>query len=275
MYHTIIPIFNGFFSIDFATMLKTPVSYWPFNPQIENSPSFIFLIIDEQGDTVLVDTGFNKDYIFGYPPFSSYQREKKDELPDSLNAHGFQPEDIKQVILTHIHWDHTGGMMFFPASTFYAQAEEFRALFHLLPNEETGYCPSHWLPYLSNIQLIEGNMEIKPGIKLILSGGHTAGHQLVEVETTAGKVLLEGDIRFNYNPIWQVPHENWDSLRRGPGKNMFWSSAVLPAIRDWLERSHFMTSVSNSIPERELKSSDYYRVLVSHDASLLNIKSIP
>lgn len=275
MFHTIIPIFNGSFSIDFGGMLKTPASYWPFNPQFSNSPSFVFLIIDEQGEPVLLDTGFNKEYIFGYPPFSSYQREAKDELPNALSSLGFQAQNIKNVILTHLHWDHTGGMMFFPNSMFYIQAEEFRALFHLLPNEETGYCPAHWLPHLSRIQLMEGDIEIKPGIKLILSGGHTAGHQLVEVETRAGKVLLGGDMGLDYKPLWQVPRENWDWLRCGPGQNMYWSSEVLAILKKWLEAKNYTISDWNPIPERQFKTADYYRVLGSHDSSLQNIKSIP
>ncbi|MDD2619361.1 MAG: MBL fold metallo-hydrolase [Syntrophomonadaceae bacterium] len=274
MYHTIIPIFNGFFSIDFGNMLKTPASYWPFNPQIANSPSFIFLIIDEQGDKILVDTGFSKDYVFGYPPFSSYQRDINQELPKALASRGIIAENINQVILTHIHWDHTGGIGFFPKATFYCQAEEFRVLFRLLPNEETGYCPSHWLPYLERIKLVEGNMEIKPGIKLILSGGHTAGHQMVEVNTRLGKVLLGGDIRFDYSPMWQVPQENWDVIRQGPGKKMFWSNEVLPIIKDWLE-SNSISIESNQTVQPFQKSSDHHQILFSHDSELLKIKSIP
>lgn len=274
MYHTIIPIFNGFFSVDLASLLNIPESYWPFNPLVDNSPSFIFLIIGEDGTSVLVDTGFSKDYVYGYHPCSSWLQNESDELPHALKARGFQTENIGQVVLTHIHWDHTGGMEYFPNSTFYVQAEDFRALFRLQPNEETGFCPSHWLPCLSRIQVIEGNMEIKPGIKLIHSGGHTAGHQMVEVETKAGKVLLEGDKRFDYSPMWRVPQENWDLLRFGPGKHMFWSSDVLPAVKDWLKTKQALDSPVLPTLKREF-SSDYHQTIFSHDPRLLNIKSIP
>ncbi|MEN6325099.1 MAG: MBL fold metallo-hydrolase [Syntrophomonas sp.] len=274
MYHTIIPVFNGYFSIDFGSMLNTHASYWPFNSRIEKSPSFVFLIIDEQGGAVLVDTGFSKDYIFGFPPFSSCQREKKDELPASLYLQGFRPDDIKQIIMTHIHWDHTGGMEYFPNSTFYVQAEDFRALFRLQPNEETGYCPSHWIPHLSRVQLVEGNTDVKPGIKLVLSGGHTAGHQMVEVATRAGKVLLGGDLRFDYSVMWQVPQKNWDLLRNGAGQKMFWNRGVLIDIKNWLESRQAWISPLVTDPKPDIES-DYFQVLYSHDPGLLSINSIP
>ncbi len=262
MYHTIYPLFNGSFSI----FLKSAHF-------MDNIHCFAFLVVDEAGEPVLVDTGFDPKRIPSVHTSSNQTEEHK--IKAAIKKLGFAPAQIKEVILTHIHWDHTAGMLDFPQARFYIQADEFRGLFQLNPNEETYFSPSHWLPLLSKIELIQGNREIKPGLKVIQNGGHTSGHQLVEVQTKSGPVYIIGDSPFNYDLLWsKIPPENWQSFREGVGKKFYWEEGVWETINIWVkERGCSGPVQGRAIPWPEIKNWGS-RLLIAHDARLLKVDCI-
>ena len=69
MFHRIIPVFNGIFTFRFTGKSS--------DYQLDNIHSFIFLVIDERGEPVLVDTGFSPDYIPGAESFCKQNREEE------------------------------------------------------------------------------------------------------------------------------------------------------------------------------------------------------
>lgn len=262
MYHTIYPLFNGCFNIIFKSARS-----------MENIHCFAFLVVDETGEAVLVDTGFDPKGIPGANTSSTQTGEQRIKV--AIEKLGFDSSHVKDVIMTHIHWDHTAGMPDFPQARFYVQANEFRGLLQLNPNEETYFSPSHWLPLLPNIELMQGNREIKPGLKVIQSGGHTSGHQLVEVQTKSGPVYLIGDSPFNYDQLWaKIPPERWQSFREGVGKKFYWEEGVLDTIKTWLKEHDCSGPVQGqAVPWPEIKNFGP-RLLMAHDARLLKVNSI-
>lgn len=258
MYHTIYPLFNGCFNI----LMKSARS-------MENIHCFAFLIVDENGEAVLVDTGFDPEGIPGANTSSSQIGEQR--IKAVIAKKGFDPSQVNEVIMTHIHWDHTAGMPDFPQARFYVQADEFRGLLQLNPNEETYFSPAHWLHLLPNIELIHGHREIKPGLKVIQSGGHTNGHQLVEVQTKSGPVYLIGDSPFNYDLLWaQIPPDRWQHFREGVGKKFYWEEGVLETLKAWLKERDCLSPVqSQTLPWPEIKKMGS-RLLMSHDPRLLH-----
>ncbi|MCP4135403.1 MAG: MBL fold metallo-hydrolase [bacterium] len=265
MYHTIIPVYNGSFTIKFGHLGDGE----EFSlPKFENICSFVFLVIDEEGDAVLVDTGFNEDHIPGHGSYAT--RDKKDTICEALTAKGYEAGSIATVVQTHLHWDHTGGMRHFPGAQFYVQASEFSGFDHLNPNEETYFCPAHWIDLLSQIKPVNGEHQLKPGLKLIPTGAHSFGHQLVQVETKNGTILLLGDATLDYSLLWQMlPQEYWDLFRKGPGKNFYWDETVLPQIKDWLKKQN--TGVIS--PTRDLTLDEIKQLgdqlYFTHDPRLL------
>ncbi|MGC4235789.1 MAG: MBL fold metallo-hydrolase [Niabella sp.] len=103
---------HGHFKLDGGAMFGVvPKSIWnELNPADENnmcSWALRSLLIEDEGRLILVDTGMGdkqSDKFFGY-----YYLHGNDDLDKGLAAHGFHRDDITDVFLTHLHFDHCGG----------------------------------------------------------------------------------------------------------------------------------------------------------------------
>jgi len=155
--------------------------------------------------TVIVDTGFTAEVA---------ARRGRDYLrcpTEGLEELGIDHARVPCVILTHLHYDHAGNLEKFPAATFvlqeeemafwtgrYAGREHFRTtvevddLVHLVRENFEG-----------RLRFVTGNEEILPGIWVYRAGGHSAGLQVVRVETGRGNVVLASDATHFYANIEQ------------------------------------------------------------------------
>lgn len=219
MLYKIYPIYNGSFSIK----LSDKSSF----KDINNIPSFVFLIIGDDNEKILVDTGFATDYIPGFN--STYSRKPQEELGNALLKLNTYPEEIKTIILTHLHWDHTGGVNLFPHAQFYVQSQELRGLMNVGINEECSFNTSRWINLLDRFVLLDGHHELRPGINLLYSGRHTQGHQVVEIKTESGRVILGGDVPFVYDKLWEtLSEEYWNDTTVDP--KFFWDKDIRKVI---------------------------------------------
>ena len=103
---------TGFFKLDGGAMYGVvPKSIWhKLNPADENNLcnwALRCLLIEDEGRLILVDTGNGDKQDAKF--FSHYYLHGDDTLASSLAKHGFTPEDITDVFLTHLHFDHCGG----------------------------------------------------------------------------------------------------------------------------------------------------------------------
>ena len=161
------------------------------------------LLIDTGNKKVLIDTGVGEKLSEKFKGI--YRVERDNGLLSSLRSAGVEPEDIDFVINTHLHFDHCGGntrvidkklTTTFPRAKYVIQKKEWFDATH--PNERTraSYLPENFIPIEERGQLIlvEGDTEILPGINVILTNGHTAGHQSVLIQSEDRTAIYFGDL---------------------------------------------------------------------------------
>ena len=142
---------------------------------------------------------------------------------EGFRALGVAPADVKDVVVTHMHWDHVGNFDLFPEARIHVQASEL------------GYCCSKFMQYApcrrsfrledvtslisrlygEKVAMHEGDVPLFPGLSLHLIGGHSMGLQVVRVRTRVGWMVVASDALHFYrnfedqNPfptIVSLPH---------------------------------------------------------------------
>ena len=156
---------------------------------------FVWLIKDDTGKEWVVDTGFEQD------DAQSRKRTLLRTAADGVALLGVNPEKVTDVIMTHFHYDHAGGVRQFPNATFHAQDQEMS---FATGRDMTRKAYSHAFNVRHVQELVgrvfdqrvafhDGDVELAPGLTLHLIGGHTRGLQVVRVDTGHGIVVLASD----------------------------------------------------------------------------------
>jgi glyoxylase-like metal-dependent hydrolase (beta-lactamase superfamily II) len=127
------------------------------------------------------------------------------DLERSLAACGLTRDDITDVVLTHLHFDHAGGTtrlegadprLSFPNATWHLQRRHWKWAHHPSEKDKGSFRPQDFaaLERSGRLHLLEGGTELYPGVHLFISEGHTVGLQLVRVETDEGTLVFCGDL---------------------------------------------------------------------------------
>ena len=134
---------------------------------------------------------------------NAYRIEMKNEDHQlaRLASIGVTPKDVSHVVASHLHMDHAGGLRFFQDSIIHVQKAEFRWAHFPDKIASAGYVASDFDSASLNFQLDEGDKEIVPGVYVILTDGHTPGHQSLIVDLPSGRFLLTGDCAYERSQI--------------------------------------------------------------------------
>ena len=161
------------------------------------------LLLQVCGKNVLVDTGIG-------PKENDTDKETLGLVPSrllkGLKGVGLTPRDINAVILTHLHFDHCGGctrldragntVPTFPKATYYVQQSCWENA--LNPNERcsASHRSENFKPIeeRSQLELLDGDQEIFPGLNVMVTDGHARGHQMVMFNHGGERVVFLGDI---------------------------------------------------------------------------------
>ena len=156
-----------------------------------------------EGRTIVVDTGF------GDAAAAKRGRSLLRHPVAALREAGIDPGAVREVVISHLHWDHAGNLDAFPNATFHLQDSEMAF--------STGRCMCHGLfrrpmdvedvvatvrhVYAERVRFHDGTAEIAPGITLHLAAGHSGGLQIVRVPTARGWVVVASDAAHFYANI--------------------------------------------------------------------------
>jgi len=195
------------FAVQYATIPQFAVSglVAGADPARKLDIAMMVWLIRGNNRNILVDAGFYREQFFKQWKVSGFLKPS-----DAVARAGVKPEDVTDVIVTHMHWDHADGMDLFPNARIWVQKDELEY-----------YAGSAWqsrrthggidpddvlaavkLNLAGKLTLVNGDaQEILPGITCYTGGKHTYASQFVGVAIAAGIVVLASDNLYLYENL--------------------------------------------------------------------------
>ena len=191
------------------------------------------LVVRTGGKNILVDTGAGKKH-----PLSrrNMYAMKSGALLSGLRAHGLGADDIHLVVLTHLHFDHAGGstrrsqtdrpVPTFPKASYLVQKVDWLEATNTTERTADSYIEEDFIPLEESrqIEYLDGDTEILPGVWLRVTGGHTGGHQALFVESGDRPAAFLGDVMPTAHHLPTSFATAWDSR---PADTVEWKRRFL------------------------------------------------
>jgi glyoxylase-like metal-dependent hydrolase (beta-lactamase superfamily II) len=195
------------YALHYATLPKFPVAELVAGADLSRKLDIAMMIwlIRGNGHNILVDSGFYNERFFRNWKVNDFTKPS-----DTLARVGLKPEDITDVIITHMHWDHADGVDLFPNARVWIQKDELE--YHAgeaWQSKETsdGIDADDVLTLVKlntqgKVGLMNGDAhQILAGITCYTGGKHTFQSQYVGVETAFGTVILASDNMYLYENL--------------------------------------------------------------------------
>lgn len=216
--YTLHPVPTGEFGLDGGAMFGTvPKVLWQkTNPPDEHNRIPMearALLLKSSDRCILIDTGNGGDFVAKYgeklgQKFAEIYgvQQSGASLLSSLAKIGLKPEDITDVLLTHLHFDHAGGstkeqsgqiVPTFPNATYHVQKSNYETASQPNIREKASYLKANFEPLIAagKLRFIDGEKQnYFPNVSLIVSNGHTQGHQVVVVADDKSQLIYCGDV---------------------------------------------------------------------------------
>jgi N-acyl homoserine lactone hydrolase len=176
-------------------------TYDPFDEKVGTqiySPNYFYLVKHPQGN-VLFDTGIRPDYLEHADSVNSMEIEFQPEhhTDKQLAQIGLAPSDVTHLVLSHLHWDHAGGLVYFPDAKAYVQRLELEFAFDPAVYQQVYYDRRDFdLPISWNELDGEHDLFGDGRVVIVPTPGHTPGHQALLVRTDNHTVFLLSDSAF-------------------------------------------------------------------------------
>lgn len=215
---------DGFFRLDGGSMFGViPKTLWerkkPADERNRIHLGLNCLLMRGPRAVVLVESGIGGKMSPGDEDI--YGLERDEGILAQLGHEGITPRDIDFVIHSHLHLDHCGwatihdGASFcptFPRARYVIQEREWRAATRPDRRSRASYDPRNFAPLGEGERLlpVDGEAEIVTGLKVVHTGGHTPGHQIVYLETGDSRCVFLGDLVPTVAHLKINWHMGWD-----------------------------------------------------------------
>jgi glyoxylase-like metal-dependent hydrolase (beta-lactamase superfamily II) len=167
---------------------------------LQHDMDYFMWVLRRGDELILVDTGYDQE--------EADRRGRPIRLDprEALSPLGIAPEDISTLIVTHLHYDHAGGLRHFPNATIHIQAAEMAyatgpCMCHgtlQAPFTADHICEAVKRLYSGRVVFHEGDGEVAEGVTVHRTGGHSKGLQVVRVLTEPGWMCLASDASHYY-----------------------------------------------------------------------------
>ncbi|MFP4527143.1 MAG: MBL fold metallo-hydrolase [Candidatus Kapaibacterium sp.] len=153
---------------------------------------------------MLVDTGNGNKMSDKFASIYKINKEKS-SIESALRPFGVAPEDVTDVLLTHLHFDHAGGATVirnseavptFPNAKYYVQKDQLRWAESPTEKDRASYIEQDFRPLIESgrLETIDGEGELFPGISVVPVFGHTKAMQVVKIDDGDNRLLYCADV---------------------------------------------------------------------------------
>lgn len=254
------PVETGRFRLDGGAMFGVvPKPLWertnPSDSKNRINMAMRCLLIEDDNRLILIDNGLGNKYNDKFAKLYGVDYEHS-SLDNSLERLGFHRDEITDVILTHLHFDHCGGstewhsarekhVVTFENAHFWVQKTHLEWALDPNPREGASFYSENIEPLMQSGQLrmLEGETELFPGISLKVVNGHTEAQQLPLIQYKGKNILFAGDLFPTYGHL-PLPYVMGYDVR--PLVTMEERSIFLP----WLEKEEIILFYEHD-PENE------------------------
>lgn len=163
------------------------------------------LLLIGAGRVILIDTGIGDKSDEKFAQIYAIDHSQH-SLLKALTEHNVQPEDVTDVILSHLHFDHAGGTTYydsegnlrlqFPNATHYIQKKQLEWAQKRFEKDRASYLSENINPLLKskNLKLLRGAVPLFEGVDIFTSDGHTVAQQLILISGEEGKLFYAADL---------------------------------------------------------------------------------
>jgi glyoxylase-like metal-dependent hydrolase (beta-lactamase superfamily II) len=201
---------TGYFKLDGGAMFGVvPKSIWTkLNPSDENNMcnwAMRCLLVEDESRLILIDNGMG--YKQNEKFFSYYYLNGDDSLEKSLAKHGFSKDDITDVFLTHLHFDHCGGSIersgeklvpAFKNAIYWSNEKHWEWATHPNDREKASFLKENILPIRESGQLkfieTKEGIEFTKNIKVRFVSGHTESMMLPQIQYKGKTIIYMADL---------------------------------------------------------------------------------
>ncbi len=180
------------------------------------------ILVQTPEANIVIETGLGNK--FNDKQKKIFRLDEEWDIPTELDRLGLRREDIHRFCIARSSVVHAGGItmlnehgeieLTFPAAMHHIQGKEWKDVCHPNLRSASTYWPVNFqgLEEGKNLNLIDGEAEIVPGVRCQLTGGHTRGHQVVWLDSGQQTAIHAGDLFPNTaysNPLWITPYDNF------------------------------------------------------------------
>lgn len=211
---------DGLFRLDGGAMYGVvPKNMWSKVEKVDEQNRILMscnpVLVRTGEHTLLIDTGVGEK--FPEKLNKIYAVDMPRGLMTELDRLGVKPEEVTHVLNTHLHFDHCGGntkygedgnaVPAFPKAEYVANKLEWEDAINPNPRSRASYLKDNLVPVqeAGQLRLIEGDVEVIPGVRVQVTGGHTKGHQIVFIESEGQTAVYLADLI----PLTAQIRPNW------------------------------------------------------------------
>lgn len=178
------------------------------------------ILIQYDGKNLLIDSGVGSGKLTE-KQLRNFGVTEESSLVASLAELGLTPGDIDYILMTHLHFDHAGGLTHwegdelvstFPNAIIFTTQIEWDEMRQPNIRSKATYWKENWEPVVSQVETFEESINVMPGIEMVHTGGHSHGHAIIRLTQNGETILHMGDIMGTHahqNPLWVMAYDDY------------------------------------------------------------------